>query len=168
MKASEKPYSEYAVEVLNQLCKGAFFNTSCDGEDNTMTIAWGNIGFMWGKPVFTAMVRYSRHSYKLVESSKEFTVSFPLNGQLKEVLGVCGKESGRDGDKFEKCNLTKVAGVHVKSPMIEECDLHLECKVVYQQGMDAKTLQQDIIDAKYANGNYHELYYGEIVGIYEK
>lgn len=161
-------YELCTKDVLEQLPKGAFMNVAYEGKENTMTIGWGNVGFMWAKPVFTAMVRYSRYTYELVDKAKEFTISVPLNGQLKEALGICGSKSGRDVDKFELCNLHKLEGQDVSSPMIEECDLHLECKVVYQQGMEADLLNDDIKAKKYSDGNYHVLYYGEILGVYKK
>jgi flavin reductase (DIM6/NTAB) family NADH-FMN oxidoreductase RutF len=133
-----------------------------------MTIAWGSLGFMWYKPVFTAMVRYSRYTYDLIEKAAYFTVSFPLNGQLKKELGICGTKSGKDMDKFGECNLTLKEGEAVKSPVIDECDLHIECKIVYKQPMDENAICQEIKDKAYENGNYHVLYYGEIVKAYIK
>ncbi len=77
-------YSMYSKEAIEQLHKGAFMSVKVGNELNTMTIGWGSIGFIWGKPIFTALVRYSRHTYELVEQTDEFTISFPLNGQLKK------------------------------------------------------------------------------------
>ena len=49
---------------------------------------------------------------------------------LKKVLG-CGSCSGRDGiDKFEKYDLTALPAKHVAPPIIAECPMNLECKVV--------------------------------------
>lgn len=161
-------YNAYAKEALQQLPKGAFMNVRVGDELNTMTIGWGNIGFIWGKPVFTALVRYSRHTYQLVEQADEFTVSFPLNGQLKKALGFCGSKSGRDVNKFDELSLTAVDGKDVTSPMIDECDLHYECKVVFKQPMDPEKLQESIKGDCYPEDNYHVIYYGEIVGTYIK
>ena len=59
-------YNEYAPEITEVFSKGAFLTTEVKGKVNTMTIAWGSIGFMWGKPVFMAMVRPSRFTYECV------------------------------------------------------------------------------------------------------
>lgn len=164
----EIKYNELSKELLNQLQKGAFLNVKDnDGNVNTMTIAWGNLGFMWNKPAFTAMVRYSRHTYKLIENAKDFSVSFPLKGQLKEALSICGTKSGRDIDKFKESNIHAVDSKNINSPIIEECDLHIECKIVYKQEMDPKCIiDSEIKEKKYSTEDYHVLYYGEIVGTY--
>ena len=161
-------FTELSKELLDQLQKGAFLTVKAGDKVNTMTIAWGSLGFMWYKPMFTSMVRYSRYTYELIEKAEDFTVSFPLNGQLKQELGICGTKSGKDMDKFGECNLTLKEGEVVKSPIIDECDLHIECKIVYKQPMDENALCQEIKDKAYGSGNYHVLYYGEIVKAYVK
>lgn len=80
-------YNEYAKETIEILSKGAFLTTTVDGVINTMTIAWGSLGFMWGKPIFTAMVRPSRFTYELLEKSGEFTVSIPFK-DMSKALGI--------------------------------------------------------------------------------
>jgi len=161
-------YNEHLKEMLDQLPKGAFLTVKDGDKVNTMTIGWGTIGVMWYKPVFMVMVRYSRHTYDLIGKAKEFTVSVPLKGQLKKELGICGSKSGRDIDKFKECNLTPVKGKVLDTPVIGECDLHYECKVVYQQVMEPGLLNEDIKKERYPNHDYHVLFYGEIVASYMK
>ncbi len=161
-------YNEMSKEMLEQLRKGAFLTVKGGDEINTMTIGWGNIGFIWNKPIFMAAVRYSRYTYELLEKTDEFTVSFPLSKDLKKELALCGTKSKRDIDKFEACNLTPKKGKVVNGPIIEECDLHYECKVVYKQAMEPGTLDKGIREAKYSDNDFHVLYYGEIVASYIK
>ncbi|TCK98682.1 flavin reductase like protein [Natranaerovirga hydrolytica] len=165
---NEIAFNTLSKEALEQLSKGAFLSVKHGDQENTMTIGWGTIGVIWGKPIFVVAVRYSRYTYDLMEQTNDFTVSFPLNGQLKKELGLCGKTSGRDQDKFKEYDITAVPGKNVESPMIEECDLHYECKVVYKQAMEPATLDQGIKDKSYSNKDYHIMYYGEIVGCYKK
>jgi flavin reductase (DIM6/NTAB) family NADH-FMN oxidoreductase RutF len=162
----EITYSELSNEALQQLSKGAFLNVEWEGVKNTMTIGWGSIGFMWGKPIFMVAVRYSRYTYELLKKSNEFTVSIPLNKQLNKELGLCGKISGRDMDKFDEGQLAYSEGQKVKAPILDACDLHYECKVVYKQAMEPGTIQSDIDDKFYSNNNFHVMFYGEIVGCY--
>ena len=56
----EIAYNQYAKETLEILSKGALLTVKSGEKVNAMTIGWGSIGFMWGKPVFMAMVRPSR------------------------------------------------------------------------------------------------------------
>lgn len=151
-------------EAVEQLSKGgAFLTTGYEDEINTMTIGWAAMGRMWNKPVLIVAVRYSRHSYKLLDNSNQFTVSFPKKGRLSKELSLCGTKSGRDTDKFSECNFVPLEAATVIAPLIDKCNIHLECKVVYKQAMEPglvdKTIKKNFYDG---NDNYHVLYYGEI------
>lgn len=166
MNIQRVKFNEYSKEVLEQMPKGLFLTVE-DGEDkNTMTIGWGSIGIMWGKPVFMVMVRYSRYTYELLEKSKQFTVSIPLSNDVKKQLAYCGTYSGRDVDKFKEANITIMDGQKIPTPIIRDCELHYECKIVYQQTMEPGTLDSNIRNKHYSNNDYHILYYGEILDTY--
>lgn len=158
-------YADYADRAVEVLSKGAFLSTSADGEKNTMTIGWGAIGFMWGKPIFTVMVRKSRHTHTLLEKNPEFTVSVPL-GDMKRAVGICGAKSGRDTDKFSAAGLAAMPGRTVASPAIEGAGLHFECKVVFRHEMRREELNEDLAVKWYAGDDWHTLYYGEITDAY--
>ena len=159
-------YNEYSKEALEQLKKGAFLTVKNDNRVNTMTIGWGNIGIIWNKPIFMVLVRHSRYTYELLEQSKEFTVSIPIKKDLKKELGYCGTHSGRDVDKLKECNLKLIEGQSISTPVIENCELHFECKVIYQQTMEPGMLNGDIKKNFYPNHDYHVLYFGEILDSY--
>lgn len=161
----EKKHTE---EFIKQLPKGVFLTVKNGDKINTMTIGWANIGVIWGKPVLTVAVRYSRYTYELMEKSGEFTVSVPLNGGFKNELAYCGTKSGRDVDKFKECNLTAKDSKFLSTPLIGECELYYECKVVYKQAMEPALLDESIKERFYTNKDYHVLYYGEILAQYEE
>ena len=167
-KMREIKYNEYAKQAIEGLSKGAFLNVSQAGEDNTMTIGWGSIGYIWRKPILMVMVRYSRHTYQMLSEAKEFTVSIPFGDGFKKELALCGTKSGRDIDKFQSCNLPKIRANKVDSPLIPGCDLHYECKVVYKQAMELRDMQEEIASKFYKDDDYHVLFYGEILGTYLK
>ena len=79
---------------------GAFLTTKVGDEQNTMAIGWGSIGYCWGKPVFTVVVRNSRHTFQLMEKAEEFTVSIPFSDAMKKEIEFCGTKSGKDVNKF--------------------------------------------------------------------
>ena len=158
-------FHEKAGKALEILSKGAFLTTAADGQTNTMTIAWGSIGFMWNKPVFTVLVRPSRHTFQLIERSAEFTVSIPL-GDMQQALTLCGTKSGRDMDKIAAAGLTLSPGKEVATPVIGGCGLYYECKVLYKQTMTPVELAPETNKQCYANGDYHTFYFGEIVAAY--
>lgn len=103
---------------------------SCsDGKvDNVLTIAWTGI-INSDPPITYVSVRKSRHSHKLIEESGEFVINL-VNEDLARSADYCGVRSGRNEDKFAKCNLTKSPADHVKAPLIEESPVNLECKVI--------------------------------------
>ena len=163
--SKEVAYNDYAKEITEILSKGAFLTTEVDGVINTMTIAWGSVGFMWGKPMFMAMVRPSRFTYECIEKSGQFTVSIPFK-DMSKALAICGSQSGRDTDKLAAANLTTVPGKKISTPVIADCGLHYECTVVYKQEMSAEPLAADLQEKWYATGNYHTLFFGEILTTY--
>ena len=166
MKRTDITFTEKMKEAVEQLQKGAFLNVKANDEINTMTIAWGMIGFIWKKPIFQTLVRESRHTFELIENSDSFTVSIPLNKGLKEQLAFCGTKSGRDVDKFKECGLTAVDGKEVDAPIVGECSLHYECKIIAKQRLNPEDIHEEDREVCYSNGDYHTMYYGEIVACY--
>ena len=150
-----------ASQALEILQKGAFLTTQSQGKVNTMTIGWGSLGVIWGKPVFSVLVRPSRYTYGLLEASGEFTVSVPL-ADMAKALGVCGSKSGRDLDKFAAAGLQKLPGIKLATPVIGGAGLHYECKVVFKQPMNPALLDAGINAASYPSGDHHTIYYGLI------
>jgi flavin reductase (DIM6/NTAB) family NADH-FMN oxidoreductase RutF len=82
-------------------------------------------------PVWVGIsVRAATYSHGLIKAQGEFTVNQPTSKMGAAVLG-CGACSGRDGtDKFAKFDLTPVASKVVKPPIVAECPMNLECRVV--------------------------------------
>lgn len=162
---------EYAPQILDAVEKGVLLTTQADGETNTMTIGWGTLGVEWGKPIFIAFVRQSRHTKVLLDKSLEFTVNVPVGQIDKNILSVCGTKSGRDMNKFQVLNLSAVPGETVSAPGIKELPLTLECKVLYKQDQDLSFLCEESKHRYYKpgtanDGDYHTAYYAEITAAY--
>jgi flavin reductase (DIM6/NTAB) family NADH-FMN oxidoreductase RutF len=155
---------EKGMDFLHK--KGAFLTVKGSDKVNTMTISWGNIGHDWGRPIFTVLVRKSRYTHGLIENSNEFTVSIPLKNDFKKALSICGTKSGRNVDKIKEANISLQDGRSVSTPVIAGCKLHYECKIVYKQEMNPEFLVDDIKNSSYINGDYHTIYFGEIVDCY--
>lgn len=103
---------------------------SCGNMENSniATIAW--TGIINSEPMIVYVsVRPSRFSNKIIRETKEFVINLP-DANLVKIADFCGTKSGRDIDKFWKCNLTKKQSVELASPYIEECPINLECKVI--------------------------------------
>lgn len=166
MKIKFTEHVEKGMEFLHT--QGAFLTAKSGDRINTMTIGWGTVGYEWNRPIFTVLVRKSRYTFDFMENTDNFTVSIPLSKDLKKALSVCGSKSGRDIDKFKECNLTLENSKKVSTPIIGECELHYECKIVYKQEMNPEFLSKEIVDRSYADDDYHTIYYGEILATYIK
>lgn len=167
---------DYAGTVCKELSKGILITTKLDGKVNTMTIGWGHIGIEWGKPIFIAYVRESRHTYTMLEGNGEFTINIPMGQVDKKILGYCGSKSGRNTDKIADLGLTLEAPSVIGVPGIKELPLTLECKVIYKQKQDLSAIPTEILEKYYPqdvadpdqgrNRDRHVAYYGEIVASY--
>ncbi|MCX7825932.1 MAG: flavin reductase family protein [Verrucomicrobiae bacterium] len=136
-----------------------------DGKPNVMTIGWMSAGVIWGRPVVTVLVRPSRHSYGLLEQVGEFTVNV-LPPQFDEAVQYCGGASGRDGDKFAHTSLTPAPAQKVRAPIVEQGVIHYECRVVHKNDVAPATLTPEIVAGAYPQGNFHRLYFGELLAVY--
>ncbi len=155
-----------AMEYLHK--QGAFLTVKNGDKTNTMTISWGNIGYEWNRPIFMALIRTSRYSYDFIKESKEFTISIPTNDKLKKALSICGTKSGRDINKFKEANIKTKDSKKLSAPIIDDCGIYYECKVVYSSDIDLSKIDKDIKDKIYSDGRFHTLFFGEIVESYEK
>lgn len=144
---------------------GVFLNVGGD-KPNTMTIGWAYMGTSWRRNIFIAMVRPQRHTFDILEKIGEFTVSIPTKNPLRAQLGFAGTASGRDVDKFDGHGLTAVPGKQVDAPIIGECGLHIECKVVSKQFLSGDNMIDAVKDRNYPEKDYHMLYFGEVVECY--
>lgn len=130
---------------------------------NTMTVSWGGLGFIWGKPVVFAVVRHSRYTFEFMEKQDYFTCQ-ALEEGYRKALSICGTKSGRDVDKVAEAGLTPVALDEVKGVSFEEARLTLVCRKLFSQDM----LEQNFIDHDLFTTNYpdrqdiHRLYVGAI------
>ena len=160
-------YTDYLKETMDKLRKPGLLLVSADaeGKPNAMTIGWGTIGIIWGKPIFTVLVRPSRYTYGLMERSDNFTVNVP-SGDMNDIVAFCGSASGRDHDKFAEKGLIAKPGKIVKSPIIEQCVIHYECSVVHKNDVLKNKLADNIIHSAYPKGDFHTIYYGEILAVY--
>lgn len=159
-------YNEDLQKVLDQIKKGAFLTVKSKDMINTMTIGWASFGIIWNKPIIMVMVRKSRHTYNIIEESGNFTISVPVNVELKKALTYCGTYSGRDVDKFKEANLSLKKAKSVESPIIKECDYHYECKILFSQPMNSGNLEQSLVNRFYPTDDLHTLYFGEILESY--
>ncbi len=140
-----------------------------DGKANAMTIGWGEMGTVWSRPVFTVLVRQSRYTYSCLQSSESFTVNVPGLNTLKEELLFCGTKSGSDIDKVAACGLTLAASEEVNTPIIEECVLHYECRILLRKQLEEVDFSSsEILQKYYKKNDHHMLVIGEVLLSYAR
>ena len=115
--------------------------------------------------VFMVLVRPSRYSYTRLEEVGDFTVNVPPR-ELAEAGAFCGTVSGRDHDKFMEKHLALAPGRQVRAPIIQECVMHYECRTLQRNDLEPDALAQAVQDQFYSKGDYHRVYFGEIVASY--
>jgi flavin reductase (DIM6/NTAB) family NADH-FMN oxidoreductase RutF len=167
MTKIEVGYTDYLKETMKMLRHGGLLLASINakGNPNAMTIGWGTIGIIWAKPIFIVLVRPSRYTYDLIEITSDFTVNVPTPELADKVL-YFGTVSGRDQNKFKEKGLTVIPGKKVKSPIIEECAINYECRVVHKNDIIPDKLVDEIRHSAYRQGDFHRIYFGEILAVY--
>jgi flavin reductase (DIM6/NTAB) family NADH-FMN oxidoreductase RutF len=95
---------------------------------NVLTIAWTGVDCS-DPPVVHVSIRPSRHSHRMIKESECFTVNVPRRDLLRAV-DMCGVLSGRDGDKFARAGLTPVDGAAVAAPIVAECPVNFEVRLL--------------------------------------
>ena len=103
-----KFYENLEDAMKHLTTRGAFLTVKDDTGVNTMTIAWGYIGYSWNKPFFVAMVRPQRYTFEFLKTAKDYTISIPFSDDMKEALTICGTKSGKDIDKEKEANINQI------------------------------------------------------------
>ena len=154
------------TRFIEAITHGGAFLSVGGPRPNTMTIGWGSIGDFWNRDVMTVAVRPSRFTHEILEREGEFTVSVPAADRpLSRELRFAGTVSGRDEDKFRGHGLTAAPAKSVGAPIVGECALHFECRVLCRTEMDH--MAPGVLPRFYPDGDLHTLYLAEVVACYE-
>ncbi len=157
------------ADVFSTFAKDWALLTAGDRKSfNCMTIAWGGLGTLWGKPVVTVYVRQSRYTKKFMDFNEYFTVSqFPED--YREDLTLLGKISGRDGDKLAQTKLHPVEILDGDAITYQEAKRTLVCRKLYWDEFDYDNLPEDVQLKFYNVGDaIHTMYIAEVVDILER
>ena len=160
------PFKHLGI-MLEKLAQPGLLLMAGADKPNPMTIGWGTVGIIWGKPIFTILVRPSRHTDSLLKKDGEFSVNVPIDGMEKQVA-ICGTKSGRDIDKVKECDFKLIPGQHIEVPSIKHAQLVYECKTVQTNAVMRETFTEDIMGHYYPDGDFHHVYYGEILALYKR
>ncbi|MFX1326798.1 MAG: flavin reductase family protein [Promethearchaeota archaeon] len=116
-----------------------------NGKPNFNTIIWFNM-IHDKPPLIGVAMRRTHYTNQGVKQNRSFTINIPTSNMVV-VTDYCGLHSGSKIDKSNEFEL--FYGELKTAPMIKECSINIECKLV------------NTIEFK-----YNDLFVGEIVEIY--
>ncbi len=99
------------------------------GKPNFMTAAWSGIAAST-PPMISVSLQHHRHTLKGIRENGTFSVNVPSSALIKET-DHCGIYSGAKEDKVRTCGFSVFYGKLQNAPLIEQCPVNLECKVVH-------------------------------------
>ena len=130
---------------------------------NAMTISWGSMGTIWGKPVITVYIRPDRYTFGFLKDNGTFKVSFHSE-EYRDALMQMGRLSGRDGDKAAAAHLT-VKPLDGGCVTFAEAAETFVCKKIYMQQLDYDACP-DAAKQIYQNGvEPHWIIMGEVTAV---
>jgi flavin reductase (DIM6/NTAB) family NADH-FMN oxidoreductase RutF len=130
---------------------------------NMMTISWGEMGTLWGKPVVSVFVRESRYTHEFMDKEDYFTLTFVETMWYDEELKMIGSKSGRDTDKLKESGFEVFERPHGIS--FTEARLIVVCRKLFKQQVNMEGIPEDIRARFYKNGDPHDMYIGEVVEV---
>jgi len=117
IKSSLQPASKVLVS-----CRGL------NGENNVLAVAYC-CNCSYDPPMVMVGIVPSRYSYKMIKESGYFVVNL-VDKAYKETFDYLGSHSKRDEDKLTKMDVKLSDGIKVNAPILDDCPINIECKVV--------------------------------------
>src|SRR3990172_2119028 len=100
-------------------------------------------------PRMAVSVRPARHSHAMIRQCGEFVVNIPTPAQssLCDYLGVV---SGRDEDKIGMAGLSLTPALKVRTPLLADCPVNVECTVESAIDLGSHTLFIGLVQTVHA------------------
>lgn len=127
----------------------AIVGAQSEKQINYMACAW-HTALSFGPPLFGILISKKRLTHQVISKAREFTVNFISEERVK-LSALMGRKSGYDVDKIKEFQVKLSPSKIIKSPVLEEAYVSLECKVA---------------DIR-ACGD-HDLFVGEVLAIHEE
>jgi flavin reductase (DIM6/NTAB) family NADH-FMN oxidoreductase RutF len=130
---------EFRRGVWHQtLTEVALLTAVADGVEGIMACEWAML-VAFSPMTFVISVAPRHATYGLIERSGEFGLSFCSDKQAR-LSHISGSYSLHDVDKWHMADFPRYAPAKIKAPMIDECALNVECRVVETRPFDVHTL----------------------------
>ncbi len=102
--------------------------TEIGGRGNVMVMSW-HMMVEFEPPLIACIVSSANHSHAALRKTRECVIAIP-GAELAEKVVRIGNCSGRDVDKFDTFGLTPKRAEMVVAPLIVECAVNIECRIV--------------------------------------
>ena len=153
-------------EIFDKIGKDWMLISATDGErTNTMTASWGCCGVLWNKPIAICFIRPQRFTFSITESTDRLSLAF-LPEEYRSALTYCGRNSGRDGDKFADSGLTCTSYQGVPYP--QEAHTVLICRKLYADDIKKASFIDKEVLKHYPIDDFHRVYICEIEDVLVK
>lgn len=112
--------------------------TTVNGKANFMAVAWCGVANS-RPPMLSVALQHPRHTLKGIRQNDTFSVNIPSTDIAKET-DYCGLVSGSTTDKVADCHFHIFFGKTKDVPLITECPVNLECRVVHVLSLPSHAL----------------------------
>lgn len=120
-----------------------------DDKPNFMAAAW--CGIANGEPpMISVAIQHHRYTHRGIKQNLTFSVNVPSSDLVKEV-DYCGIASGSKANKVKACNFIVFYGRLNNAPLIEQCPVNLECRVVHILNLGSHSLFVGRIEETYVS-----------------
>ena len=120
-----------------------------DGKPNFMTVAACGVANT-EPPMISIAIRHSRYTLKGIRDNFTFSVNIPSHDLVRET-DYCGIASGSKANKAEVCQFRLFYGTLADAPLVEQCPINLECKVVHILDLGSHSLVIGKIEETYVS-----------------
>jgi len=125
-------------QTLDYPMPALLIGTNVDNKPNFMTVAWGGIA-NGEPPMISIAIRHQRYTHKGIRQNMAFSVNIPSADLVRET-DYCGIKSGAKVNKVENCRFNVFYGKLNNAPLIEQCPINHECKVMHVLDLSSHSL----------------------------
>ena len=123
--------------------------SNVDGRANFMAVGGGGVASAQ-PPMISVLIRHKSYTLKGIWQNKTFSINTPSVDLVKEA-DFCGITSGADVDKVKTCQFKVFYGHLETAPLIEQCPVNLECRVVHILNLGSHALVIGQVEGAYAS-----------------
>jgi len=123
-----------------------------DDKPNFMAVAWSGIA-NGEPPMISVAIRHNRYTHRGIRQNLTFSVNVPSTDMVRET-DYCGIISGSKVNKVEVCQFKVFYGILDNAPLIEQCPINLECKVVHILDLGSHSLIVGRIEETHISESY--------------